>query len=127
MSFVSLIGASSFAATFSCKLEADKSVTVVGAISQDKAAIQINDENNALDIRDLRANESIEMYRSLRKNEAKYSFAKYYVDFNAWQDIEISIPKNVSGRYFKAFLTVYGESGPVMVPGYANKLSCVLL
>ncbi len=127
LALVSFFGVSSFAETFSCRMDADNSVLLAGSFTQEKAVVKITDQKNVLEIQELELNESISMTRRLRKKEDKYSFAKYYVDFNAWQDIEISVPKNISGKYFKAFLTVYQDDGDRMAPGDSNKLTCLSL
>lgn len=122
------LGFSAFAnaATFTCRLDSNPKVIISGSLSLQSASIKIKDDAGVLGIRELTPQEVIEMPRWERKKEANYSFAKYYSDFNAWQDLDISVPKSITSQNFKAFLTVYGDNGDAMVPGEANKLSCIL-
>lgn len=123
---ISLFSADAFSTPFICHVKTDRTIKVYGTLSTDAAFIKIKDEKDVLGIRELKPDRVIQLERSLRKKENKYSFAKYYSDFNAWQDIEISVPKVLNSKYFTAFLTVYGDNGDMMVPGEANTLRCTV-
>lgn len=126
--FTVFFGFSAFAnaAIFTCRLDSNPKVIISGSLSLQSASIKIKDDTGVLGIRELNPQRAIEMPRWERKKEANYSFAKYYSDFNAWQDLDISVPKSIISQNFKAFLTVYVDNGDAMVPGEANKLSCTL-
>jgi hypothetical protein len=117
---------SSYASDFSCEMEAHPDVKIFGHFTDDIASIQIEDSKHVLEIQWLDPSEKIEMPRYIRKQEDKYNFAKYYSDFNAGQDIDISIPKKMTSSFFKAFLTIYNDNGDRMVPDGGNRFSCIL-
>jgi hypothetical protein len=114
------------ASTFTCRADSNKKVIVSGRFSLQSASIKIKDDAGFIGIKNLDSQVDIEMPRSIRKKEASYSFIKYSIDLNAWQDLEFSLPKNISTKRFKAFLTLYVDDGNAMVPGDAEKLSCLL-
>ena len=121
-----VISMNAYSTAFECKSELNQIVKVKGNLSLESASVQINDEKDSLGIRELNSEVVIEMNRSIRKKEANYKFAKYYSDFSAFQDLEISVPKSLKSKKFKAFLTVYGDDGDSMVPGEAITLLCSL-
>jgi|GEM_PF-5696356 len=128
IAFLSLSPTAALAKSFVCRLE-DKTDLVVSVKTSDTAAsVVIADHSRFLEIRELNPRESFEMERLKRVKEAKYSFEKFYSDFNAWQDISISLPKKVStvGKYVTGYLTIYQDNGDAMVPGPSHKMDCRL-
>lgn len=111
-------------ASFDCQMDSDPAVEITGSLTVKEATILIKDENDTLGVRELTPERIVTLHRLERKKEDKYSFAKFYSDFNAWQDLEISVPKELQSAKFKAYLTVYMDNGDMMAPGEANTLSC---
>lgn len=113
---------------FSCK-SSDESIKLQGFLTSENVTVKLFDKKEILSIRELEIGETVKFERSVRKKENKYSFAKFYSDFNAWQGIELSLPKTIlvgtEKGSFITFLTVYMDNGDFMVPGEANKLSCI--
>lgn len=107
-------------------MDSNREVKVAGRSTADTVLIQISDKKEVLGIRELSPSKTIELHRALRKREHQYSFAKFYSDFNAWQDLEISIPKDLRSNSFLAYLTVYADNGDRMVPDGGNRFFCVV-
>lgn len=126
--FAVSFGFSAFASQvpFQCRLDSNPKVLVSGVLSENSASVRIADKIEYLGIKELDPRKSMELTRLERKRESKYKFAKYYVDVNAWQDLDMSFPKQMNSRNFPAYLTVYRDDGNTMVPGDSNKLSCIL-
>ncbi len=115
-------------ATFSCTTKSAE-VQFEGEIDEQALSVTIHDETDELMIKEFKSPQSeVEVPRSNRKKEANYKFAKYYIDFNAWQDLEFSIPKDVvSGKRkgkFGAFFTVFMDGGDMMAPSESIVLDC---
>jgi hypothetical protein len=109
---------------FSCTLQNDKSVVITGVLEAQRATVRIDDEKGVLGIKEVEYIKEIELERLNRKKEAQYIFAKYYGELNAWQDMDIAIPKKLNSQSFTAYLTLYRDHGDHMVPGESEKLSC---
>ncbi len=109
-----------------CQVQGHPDVKVSGGLTLEAASLEIEDSKNYLKIRELTSDRAVQMARSLRKKEDLYKFAKYYSDVNAWQDLEISVPKSLKSKSFKGFLTVYVDNGDAMVPGESNLLLCTI-
>lgn len=124
-----LLCSTSFASEvrFNCTSD-NGSIHLQGVFSTKTAKVKIYDQQNLLEVKELALGEVVRFDRSLRKNEDKYSFAKFYSDFNAWQGLELSFPKTVltesEEAVFATFLTVYEDNGDIMVPGESTKFSC---
>lgn len=114
-------------ANISCWMS-DSAIRLSGQVSKSESVLEIQDPNNALDIREMKQGEQIRFSRSLRKKEENYRFAKFYSDFNAWQGLEFSVPKDIVAAeragYFTSYFIVYGDDGDRMVPGENIKLTC---
>lgn len=128
LSIFGLLANAQAQATFSCTTKSEQ-VQFEGKIDEQILNVTIHDETDELMIKDLKSPQSeVELPRSNRKKEANYKFAKYYIDFNAWQDLEFSIPKDVvSGKRkgkFGAFFTVFMDNGDMMAPTESIVLNC---
>jgi hypothetical protein len=112
---------------FICK-SSNESIKLQGFFTTENSTVKFFDTKNSLNIKELEIGESVIFERTSRKQENKYSFAKFYSDFNAWQGIELSLPKTIltgiEKGLFTTFLTVYVDNGDLMVPGESSKLSC---
>lgn len=113
-----------YAFDFSCVMDTKPSVKLVGTAGDDVASVQIQDIEDILAIRDLPSSRVVEMQKLVRKNEDRYTFVKYQSDLNAWQDLEVSLPKTINSKKFKAFLTIYNDDGDRMVPDGGTKFNC---
>jgi hypothetical protein len=116
------------ATTFSCETKSGKT-HFRGTIKADAMVVSISDETDELMIKDFKSPQlNLEVPKYNRKKEANYKFAKYYVDFNAWQDLEFSIPKDIiagerKGK-FASYFTVYIDNGDMMAPSESLPLNC---
>lgn len=125
--FVLALAGSSFGAfgdNMTCRLIGNESVKISGKVTSSEATIRIDDPTSVLEIKDLNSELEIELPRLKRKREDQFAFARYYADFNAWQDIQLSVPKSLKKKTFVAFLTVYFDDGDRMVPADSQKFIC---
>lgn len=105
-------------------------IKVEALVSSQKMTAKISDFKNTLSIRELSIGEAVDLPVVLRKKESQYRFAKFYVDFNAWQDLEFSVPKDLfnlqKNTHFASYLVVSMDNGDIMAPQSTTKLSCLI-
>ncbi len=116
-------------ANFTCEAKTGGEFRFIGSILEESLSVTIHDTKDELLIKEFKSPDAdVEFSKSLRKKESTYGFAKFYSDYNAWQGLELSIPKDVvSGERkgkFPAYFTVYGDNGNFMAPGDSISLSC---
>ena len=122
----SVVATSAQAANFSCVLQSDRSVTLAGTIGPDDLNLKISDKKNILELNESQGSIELNASRLQRKTENKYKFSAYYGEISAFEDLSVSVPKELKSNRFVAYLTVYKDSGDNMVPEASKALSCLL-
>lgn len=130
MMFVFAISSTTaFASTvqFNCKMN-NGAATISGSYDGKKFTASITDPKGELALQGIENYPGLEFEVVTRVKEEKYTFAKFYNDYDAWYGLEIALPKSIVYKNqtgsFQAYFVIYQDDGDIMSPIDNQSFSC---